>query len=67
MINEKQLTNPKGAVIQVLSLLFPSSVIVFTPRSLIININEEMHTIDEENFDILQNTLQNVFCLNKTD
>lgn len=67
MMNEKQMAEKKNAVIQVLSLLFPSSKIMFTPRSLLINLSEETKIIDESNFDILQKLIQDIFCLGKTD
>ena len=67
MMNEKQIADKKGCVIQTLSLLFPTAKIIFTPRSLIINQGEISSTIDEGNFDILQQVLQDMFCLGKTD
>ena len=67
MMNEKQVADKKESVVQALSLLFPTAKIIFTPRSLIINSGEVSSTIDEGNFDILQQVLQDVFCLGKTD
>lgn len=67
MINEKEMADKKESVFQTLSLLFPTAKIIFTPRSLIINQGELSSTIDEGNFDILQQLLQDMFCLRKTD
>lgn len=67
MMNEKQIADKKQNVIQALSLLFPNAAIVFTPRSLIINFGEVTSIVDEGNFDILQQLLQKVFCLNSSD
>lgn len=67
MINETQLADKKASVVQTLSLLFPTSKIIFTPGSLIINSGEILSTIDEGNFNILQQILQDMFCLSKTD
>ena len=67
MMNEKQIADKKESVIQTLSLLFPAAKIIFTPRSLIINQGEVSSTIDEGNFNILQQILQDMFCLAKTD
>ena len=67
MINEKEMIDKKESVLQVLSLLFPTAKIIFTPRSLIINQEELSSTIDEGNFDIFQQVLQDMFCLGKTD
>ena len=67
MMQEKQLSDKKEIVIEVLSLLFPSKKIVFTPRSLMFNEEEISCIIDEGNFDILQKLLEDVFCLKNTD
>lgn len=66
MMNDKRVAE-KECVIQTLSLLFPTTKIFFTPRSLIINQEEMSSTIDEGNFNIFQQVLQDMFCLNKTD
>ena len=67
MMQEKQLSEKKEIVIQVLSLLFPSKKIIFTPRSFMFNEGEISCIIDEGNFNILQELLQNAFCLQNTD
>ena len=67
MMNEKQIADKRECVIQTLSLLFPTAKVIFTPRSLIINQGETSSTIDEGNFDIFQQVLQDMFCLGKTD
>ena len=67
MLNEKQMADKKQQVIQVLSLLFPSFKVAFTPRSMLLNYGERNVIIDEENFEKLQKILETMFCLNKTD
>ena len=67
MINEKQLADKKLAVTQVLTLLFPTAKVIFTPRSIFLNNGEVNITIDDGNFKILQQLLQDMFCLSKTD
>ena len=67
MMNEKQLTDKRESVIQVLALLFPQSTVIFTPRSMMLNLGEIKVMIDEGNFEVLQKLLQDMFCLNKTD
>lgn len=67
MMNEKQIADKRESVVQTLSLLFPTAKIIFTPRSLIINQGETSSIIDEGNFNMLQQVLQDIFCLNKTD
>lgn len=64
VINDKQVTEKKAAVQQVLTLLFPKANVIFTPRSMILNQEQGNITIDEENFEILQRLLNDQFCLN---
>lgn len=68
IMNEKQVeADKKQAVKDVLTLLFPNYKVIITPRSLLLNLGEVNVIIDEGNFEILQNLLQLMFCLNKTD
>ena len=67
IINEKQVADKKQAVEQVLTLLFPQYKIFFTPRSLLIKVNEENVIIDEGNFECLQQVLVDCFCLKGSD
>ena len=67
IVNEKQVADKKAAVLQVFTLLFPKAKVIFTPRSILLNSGEINVTIDEENFEILQTLLQDMFCLSKTD
>ena len=63
IINEKEMVDKKKAVQQVMSLILPSYKVIFTPRSIILNFDQENVTIDEENFEFLQKTLTQQFCL----
>ena len=63
MLNEQQIADKKQAVEQVLTLLFPQTKIIFTPRSILLNINKENIIIDEGNFEKLQELLIQQFCL----
>lgn len=63
MLNEQQMADKKQAVQQVLTLLFPQTKIIFTPRSILLNINQENIIIDEGNFEKLQDVLIQQFCL----
>lgn len=63
MLNEQQMADKKQAVQQVLTLLFPQTKIIFTPRSILLNINQENIIIDEGNFEQLQDVLIQQFCL----
>ena len=61
IMSEKETKDKKKATQQLLQLLFPKHSIMFTPRSISL-IGEHTCTIDENNFDILQNILRQVFC-----
>lgn len=63
MLNDQQMVDKKQAIQQVLTLLFPQAKIIFTPRSILLNINQENIIIDEGNFEQLQNILIQQFCL----
>lgn len=63
LIQDERARDKKENVIQVLTLLFPSYQIMFTPRAIIFNQEEENFIIDEGNFDSLQEVLKQVFCL----
>ena len=57
----------KSSLISLLTLLFGDYQVLFTPQSLVLNLKENKEIsiiIDRTNFDILQNVLRQVFCLN---
>ena len=62
IMSEKEAKDKKLAVQQVFNLIFPSSKVLITPRSLILNTNNESTTIDESNFEYLQDVLRMIFC-----
>lgn len=61
IMQEKEAKDKKFAVMQVLTLLFPSYKPLVTPRSLILQ-GETQVIIDENNFEILQEALKKIFC-----
>ena len=63
VMGDKNTIDKKNSVINVLSLLFPDYKVIFTPRSLLLNGNGGICTIDETNFEILQQILSLIFCL----
>lgn len=67
MINEKTLVDKKEDVISVFQFLIPGAQIFFTPRTMVINKDGTNFNIDEGNFEILQEVLRQMFCLDKTD
>ena len=62
VMNEKEAKDKKNATLQVLQLLLPSYKIFFTPRSLVLSQEGQNITIDETNFEYLQDILRLVFC-----
>ena len=54
----------KQQVLSVLTLLFPGYKPMLTPRSLLLTKDKEIHTIDDKNFEFLQEVLRKVLCLN---
>lgn len=62
IVGEKQTADKAEAVKQVLALVFPQYNIMFSPRSIIFQKDEETYLIDENNFEQLQVTMREVFC-----
>ena len=62
VMQEKESADKRYAVDQLMTLLFPNYRIIFTPRSLIISKEDFNITIDENNFDFLQRTTEDIFC-----
>ena len=63
IMSEKQAVDKKFAVQQVLTLLFPTYKVIFTPRSIIFAGEEHSITIDEGNFEFLQAAISSICCL----
>ena len=64
IMQEKEAKDKKTATKQVLTLLFPMYKILFTPKSLLFQQeNQENIIIDENNFEQLQDVLRQVFCM----
>lgn len=61
VMSEKDTADKKENVLQLLTLLFPDYKILFTPRAMILSKDESV-TIDENNFEILQEVLRDIFC-----
>ena len=62
IMSEKEARDKKLAVQQVFQLIFPNNKVMFTPRSLVFSGGDQMITVDENNFDYLQDILRMVFC-----
>lgn len=67
VIESSEMIEKKTAVKQVLKILFPTKNIAFTKQSILF-IEPDMETIivDENNFEILQHILEQIFCLSNT-
>lgn len=60
---EKETRDKKLATQQLLQLLFPQHKVIFTPRSILLQGNDSSQIIDENNFEIFQEILKQVFCV----
>lgn len=65
LMNSKETTEKRSAVLQVLSLLLPDNKVSFTPRAMLL-INRQTNEsliIDTSNFNFLQNIVKDIFCM----
>ena len=67
IMNDKMTIDKKQNVMTTLNLLFPNYQIFITPRAISMNCEGANVIIDEGNFEKLQQVINQVFCLNKTD
>ena len=63
IVSEKETVDKKEAVQQVCTLLFPDCKTIFTPRSMILQSKSGMITIDENNFEPMQQMVTQICCL----
>ena len=64
IMSEKETRDKKEAVKQLFSILLPNYTIIFTPQSIILKNEEISLIIDENNFEVLQGVLKEIFCFN---
>lgn len=62
MMQEKEMVDKKYAARQFLTLLFPNKKILFTPRSIMLQGEDNTSMIDENSFEILQSLTREIFC-----
>ena len=67
IMSEKEAKDKKYATQQLLSILFPSYNVQFTPRSIIMLGKEKTFSIDENNFEKLQEILKEIFCVSNNN
>ena len=63
IMSEKEAADKKFAVQQVCTLLFPDYKTLFTPRTMILNKDNDSIIIDENNFEYLQEIISDICCL----
>lgn len=63
VINSQEGAEKKIAIQQICTLFFPKYKVNFTPRSIIFLGGEQPITIDENNFDFLQEAISSICCL----
>ena len=66
VMSEKEAIDKKQAVIQLLQLIVPDYTVSFLPRSLILIKDSQTITIDESNFDLFQDYIKQIFCINNS-
>ena len=64
IMQEKETLDKKEAVKQIFPLILPNYQFVLSPRSIILNGDNQSALIDETNFEALQKVLSRVFCIN---
>ena len=66
VMTEKETADKKRCVLDVLKILFPKYKVMLTPRSLVLQTEGSgTITIDENNFEALQEVLRAIFCANQ--
>ncbi len=63
IMSQKETVDKKQDVQQLFTLLLPHNKVTFTPQSLIISGGESPISIDENNFEFLQEMVREIFCL----
>ena len=64
IMKEQETKDKKDAVINLFQLTFPGSQVIFTPMSILLNKEGQQALVDENNFDILQEMIKQIFCVN---
>ena len=65
-VMDDRLKVKKSNLLNFLSLICPNYKVVFTPQSMILSKDGQQIMIDEKNFDILQDVVKDVLCLNNS-
>lgn len=65
IMKEPQENQKKQQALAALNLFFPQCKLFLTPRSLVLMEGEQSHVIDESNFEVIQQLLRTVCCLDR--
>ena len=63
IMQEKDAKEKKEDTKKVLTLLFPDYKVLFTPNSMLFQIDKDSVIVDENNFELLQEVLRQIFCM----
>lgn len=64
-ILDERLSDKRKSLINILGIIFPNYKITFTPNSIIFKKDDQIAMVDENNFDIFQKVLMEIFCVSK--
>ena len=64
IMKEQETKDKKDAVKNFFQLVFPGSQVIFTPMSILLNKEGKQTLVDENNFEILQEIIKQIFCVN---
>lgn len=64
IMQEQETRDKKEAVMALFQLIFPDYQVLLTPRSILLNKEGQSVMIDDTNFEVLQENLKNIFCIN---
>ena len=64
IMKEQETRDKKDAVLSFFQLIFPGTRIIMTPASILLNREENQSMIDESNFEVFQNYIKEIFCIN---
>ena len=64
IMKEQETRDKKQAVITLFQLIFPKTQVIITPMSILLNKEGQQTLVDENNFDVLQEIIKEIFCVN---
>ena len=64
IMKEQETRDKKEAIITLFQLIFPKYQVIMTPMSILLNKEGQQTIVDENNFEILQEIVKEIFCVN---